>query len=90
MNRKITQIIACAEPIGGPWLYAVCDDGTLWCRSVMPSVRNAWLEIEQIPQPEPEPQPGSQEWFKRHSAPISQNPYVGASPGPLGFPLFPK
>ncbi len=53
MTRKIIQIAASENAEGGRSVFALCDDGTLWC-SV--SGERRWLDWQpfpEIPQPEP-------------------------------------
>lgn len=61
--RKIIQITACAMPCGEnderrnsayESLYALCDDGTVWCRSASDGPQG-WSQIENVPQEKSKP-----------------------------------
>jgi hypothetical protein len=46
--RKIIQVAIDAS--GTPAvIYALCDDGTLWCRFDLEG--RQWLQVEDVPQP---------------------------------------
>jgi len=51
MARKVVQIAAC-ESRGILFVYALCDDGTVWENSTQPGIE--WTRIEDIPQDAPE------------------------------------
>ena len=51
MKRKVIQIVNSAVPEESGFLYALCDDGTMWyCACVsLPH----WTQITDVPQPDP-------------------------------------
>jgi hypothetical protein len=45
--RQITQIAVTNDHETGDAIYALCNDGTVWCRAD----NIDWLRLPQIPQP---------------------------------------
>ena len=57
MKRTIIQIAATPDTTDyHPELYALCDDGTLWQRSMKgPAEHRKWTKVDDVPQEWDEP-----------------------------------
>jgi hypothetical protein len=56
-QRKVIQIEA-AVCDDQEFLYALCDDGTIWASDLRKNLRDesAWISLENVPQPPPLPE----------------------------------